>query len=352
MMRDDLQISIGILAHNEEPRIGKTLETLFTQDVFEKFSSEVVIVTNGCTDGTAAVARTSVRDHQAAWSIHGSARVEELTVAGKSNAWNHFVHELSSPRASVLVLMDADIELVNPNTISSMVATLETNSHAVVCVDRPVKDIEINKDRTFFQQLLVAATPEIDRNNVPLCGQLYCAVSDRLRQIELPNDIAGPEDGFLRALLITDGFTGPENQQRIVLDPAATHVFASVATPLELYKHEAWIVTGSIVNVLLFERFWAECTTHRSAMTLMRIWKEENPQWLRLYIQSQAERRGWRLLPRPWWTRRLSRLRGLPISQRIRRFPVAVVATVVDIFIFIAAIRNVRRGQFGEWRHK
>jgi glycosyltransferase involved in cell wall biosynthesis len=351
-MVKDLQISIGILAHNEEPRITKTLETLFVQDVFKKYSCEIVIVANGCTDGTAAAARRSTQDHQAVWSTLGSARVEELAVAGKSNAWNHFVHEFSSPQASVLVLMDADIELVKPNTISSMIATLKSNSQAVVCVDRPVKDIEISRDRTFFQQLLVAATPEIDRHDVPLCGQLYCAVSERLREIELPNDIAGPEDGFIRALLITDGFTRPEDRQRIVLDPAATHVFASVATPLELYKHEAWLVTGSIVNVLLFERFWAECTTNRSAMALMRIWEEENPQWLRAYVQERVKRRGWRLLPRQWWTRRFARLRGLSIGHRVRRVPVAVLATAVDVLIFIAAIRNVRRGQFGNWRHK
>jgi glycosyltransferase involved in cell wall biosynthesis len=139
-MVKDLQISIGILAHNEEPRITKTLETLFVQDVFKKYSCEIVIVANGCTDGTAAAARRSTQDHQAVWSTLGSARVEELAVAGKSNAWNHFVHEFSSPQASVLVLMDADIELVKPNTISSMIATLKSNSQAVVCVDRPVKD--------------------------------------------------------------------------------------------------------------------------------------------------------------------------------------------------------------------
>src|SRR5580692_3592205 len=87
----DSRVSIGILAHNEEPRIAKTLETLFSQDVFEKYCIELVIVPNGCTDETAAVARRSVQEHQSVWSIHGSARVEELAGAGKTNAWNKFV---------------------------------------------------------------------------------------------------------------------------------------------------------------------------------------------------------------------------------------------------------------------
>ena len=57
----DPRLSIGILAHNEEPRIGKTLQTLFAQDVFEKFPTEVVIVPNGCVDGTAETARQLLR---------------------------------------------------------------------------------------------------------------------------------------------------------------------------------------------------------------------------------------------------------------------------------------------------
>jgi hypothetical protein len=305
-------------------------------------------VANGCTDETSKLARRLIEDHLAMWPLGSAARVEDLAVAGKANAWNQFVHEFSSPRASVLVLMDADIELVKLNTISSMVETLQSSSQAVICVDRPAKDIQIEPNRNFFQRLLVAATPESDLADLPLCGQLYCAISDQLRMIELPMDIV-VEDGFLRALLLTDGFTRPENPRRIVLDPTAVHVFASVATPLELYKHEVWIVTGSIVNMLLFERFAAECTSDCSAMTLMKNWCNRNAQWLKLYVKRQAKERGWRLLPPSWWVRRWSRLRSLPLRLRIRRFPIAAVATAVDILIFIAAIRNVQRGEFGYW---
>src|SRR5664280_2002484 len=217
MVVNDPQLSIGVLAHNEASRIGVTLRTLFAQDVFQRFSTEVVIVANGCSDETAVVARRSLAEHHAVWSARGSARVEELAVAGKANAWNQFVHQFSSPRASMLVLMDADITLLNINTISSMVTTLESSPQAVVCVDRPVKDIETNINRTFFQRLLVATTPEIDPDNVPLCGQLYCALSAQVRLIKLPIEVVC-EDGFLRALLLTQGFTAPENRRRIVLD--------------------------------------------------------------------------------------------------------------------------------------
>ena len=201
--RDPL-LSIGILAHNEESHIGETLRSLFAQDVFQQYATELVIVANGCTDKTAEVAKRTLRDHQAVWSSLGTARVEEVIVAGKTNAWNQFVHRISSRHASMLILMDADISILNPNTISSMVATLQRSPKAVVCVDRPVKDIEIKANRTALERVLVAATPTVSLDNVPLCGQLYCALSVQLRLIHLPAEITC-DDGFLRALLLTQG---------------------------------------------------------------------------------------------------------------------------------------------------
>ena len=218
------KISIGILAHNEASRIHKTLQSLFLQDVFQQVETEIVIVANGCVDETAEVARRSLRDNQAIWSARGSARVEEIVVAGKANAWNAFVHNFSSPRASVLVLMDADITLLKVNTISSMVLTLENNARAVVCVDQPIKDIETKPNRTLFERLLVSATPKINPDDVPLCGQLYCVLSGPVRQITLPIEITC-EDGFLRALLLTQGFTTSENRRHIVLDCSVSHSF-------------------------------------------------------------------------------------------------------------------------------
>jgi hypothetical protein len=349
MLERDQLLSIGVLAHNEKLHIERTLQSLFTQNIFQRFSTEIVIVANGCTDETADLARRSLEVYRTVWSQSGSARVEELVVPGKVNAWNQFVHKFSSPAASMLILMDADITFSNSNTLSSMVTNLAHNTHAVVCVDRPIKDIETNTKRTFFQNLLVAATPTIDPNNVPLCGQLYCAFSEELRRIELPVDLP-VEDGFLRALLVTKGFTRDEDSTRIILDSTAAHKFESVGTIAELFKHEKWIVSSSIISMLLFERFWKECTPDRSAMALMRQWQDEDPQWLPRYIQRQVSERGWDLLPRHWWTRRWSGLHLLSFGRRLRRYPIALAAAAADALVFIAAIRDVQCGRaFRYW---
>lgn len=345
-----LKLSIGVLAHDEERGIEATLDSLFTQDVFEAFETEVVVVANGCTDSTAEVARRALERHRETWSRRGVARVEELPAAGKANAWNEFVHRLSTADAAVLALMDADISFMTAGTLSRMVTTLAETSRATVCVDRPVKDIDSETGRTVLQRLLASATPEIDPRNVPLCGQLYCAWSAPLREIWLPPAIQ-VDDGFVRAMLLTRGFTAPEDRGRIVLAPGAAHVFSSVASLGELLRHERWVVAGSIVNMLLFRKLGAEARPGRGAAELMREWHERDPDWLPRFVQGQARERGWRLLPRHWWTRRWARLRGAPRSEWLFRLPLALGAAAFDAVIFLGAIRQVRTGRgFRYWR--
>jgi glycosyltransferase involved in cell wall biosynthesis len=339
-----MKVSIGILAHNEEAHIGAALCSLFAQDIFELYSAEVIVVANGCVDRTVEIAKSILAEHQAVWNARGSARVVEIGAPGKTNAWNLFVHQLSAPLTSLLFLMDADIVLLSPNTLTSMVSTLERNPQAILCVDRNVKDIEIKRNPTLFERLLIAATPKLGAGRVPLCGQLYCVRSAQSRTIRVPPEIT-VDDGFLRALLLTQGFTAPEDATGIVLDSNAAHSFASVSTLRELFKHERWLIAGSIVNMLLFERFSAQAGAGRSAMTLMEKWGAEDAEWLPRYIESEVRRRGWALLPREYWIRRWTRLKGLPVRRAILRVPAAVIATVMDAMVFIAAIKDVRRGR-------
>src|SRR6476646_5141292 len=125
-----LNISIGILAHNEAAVISQTLQSLFQQNLFDDAVSgigiEIVVVSNGCTDETAAIARSTL-DHLAQQSIHPKVQwqVCEVLQAGKPNAWNLYVHQFSNPAADYLILMDADIQFIEPQTLSSMVKTLE-----------------------------------------------------------------------------------------------------------------------------------------------------------------------------------------------------------------------------------
>jgi len=155
------------------------------------------------------------------------------------------------------------------------------------------------------------------------------------------------------ASLLTHGFTKPNNTRRIIFDSAVGHSFTSVATIRELFKHEKWIVSGSIISMLLYERFWKECSEDRSAMKLMMHWQEQDAEWLPRYIRNQVHERGWRLLPRSWWIRRWEQLRKHSLRRGLLRLPVAAIATAMDALVFLAAIRDVRQGRaFRYWGRK
>ena len=104
-------VSIGILAWNEEKTIIRTLTSLFHQSIFSSDPNElavskweIIVVPNGCTDNTAETAINSLnqfckklyRQDKVQW------KVIEIEQAGKSNAWNHYVHDYSDKDAEVL----------------------------------------------------------------------------------------------------------------------------------------------------------------------------------------------------------------------------------------------------------
>src|SRR4051812_23355601 len=100
------RLSIAVRAWNEEAIIGRALNSIFQQSLFDELSKrgescEVLCIPNGCTDRTAEVA-TAVLAKQA--DSHPFARafiasVRNIREAGRNHTWNAFVHELSHPQA-------------------------------------------------------------------------------------------------------------------------------------------------------------------------------------------------------------------------------------------------------------
>jgi glycosyltransferase involved in cell wall biosynthesis len=125
-----ITISIGVLAYNESALISRTLGSLLQQSLFaddeSRFELEIVVVPNGCTDNTASVAHATLQTLIEPFNNpHVGWKVCELVQAGKSNAWNTYVHQLCSVKAKYLFLMDADIEFLEQDTLLSMIALLE-----------------------------------------------------------------------------------------------------------------------------------------------------------------------------------------------------------------------------------
>jgi glycosyltransferase involved in cell wall biosynthesis len=378
------RVSIGILAHNEAGGIGATLASLRRQSIFRPADCaldcqiEVVVVPNGCTDQTAVVAEsmfqsaiwtgaavesTTLRGNRRRVNValengrdrqrqsrdrNVSLKVCELAAAGKSNAWNRYVHELADAATEFCFLMDADIQLDQPRTLERMLGNLIATPEAWVAIDRPIKDVQLRQAGNVMESISAGISDD-DGSGKGITGQLYCARAEKLRQIWMPQGLA-VEDGFLRAMILTDRFTGPEQFERIVYTPDATHIYEAYTGVLSLLRHEKRIVIGTIVNQLIFDYLWATCSANLDAGTVVQQNNEQDPKWvLQLVARARRQRRWWLLHPSHTF-RRLRNLRRYSGLNLLKRLPIELAATLADWFVFVQANWAVQRGQgLGYW---
>lgn len=110
--------TILIPAHNEVAVIGRTLMNLSTGPLRNEF--KVVVIANGCSDATAAKAR-SVLPH---------ATVLETATPGKCNALNLGYHEADKQRP--VICLDADLD-VTLDALLSLIEALERENALAAC---------------------------------------------------------------------------------------------------------------------------------------------------------------------------------------------------------------------------
>lgn len=347
-----MRISIGILAWNEAQSIASTIESLFQQDLLKSGHNcveavEVVCVPNGCTDNTAEVARKAFHASQGPQAeMDVRCVVHELAFADKSNAWNMFVHELSDPSADYLFLMDADVHPRRANVLVSLLDELSRSPSAGVATPMFVKDTALKEGKGVFDQLQLAASRFNQQGPVPLTGGLYCARASALRTIWLPIGLL-VEDGFLRAMIVTEQFTREEDPGRIVRVPAAQVVFEGHLSPTALYRHERRIALGTAVNTFLF----GHLNAHKTATgcgEYIRQRNEKNPKWLAEVVETRVrDSRLWSV-PRSLLLRRWNGLAKMPLLRALRSLPMGVAASLFDLPILLSVNRALRTGTF--WR--
>ena len=337
-------ISVGILAWNEEDRIEKTLRSLFQQTALIDPSSvpgnstwEIIVVPNGCTDGTVACARRTLEDltsssnrKSISWVVH------EIHEAGKSNAWNEFVHHISSTDAALFVMLDADIEFGEPETIARSINSLLNDKYAVAVVDLPLKDAIRKTTRTLietvslrFSASSIAAPPSIS-------GQFFCARSAALRDIWMPKGLS-VEDGFLSAMIQTDCLRRPTDMRKIIRAERATHYYETLTSIRSILQHELRLILGTTLNCYLIWDclFFATDPKGHGAGATIRHKMNENSDWYRSLIDNAIKNHGHWRLPRGMFYRRFHGLRNN--KNPLRSLPIALLGFSIDLPLFLYA---------------
>jgi hypothetical protein len=356
--RNPVVLSIGMMAWNEEDSICTTLESLFRQSVFERLHArreqcEILVLANGCTDRTVAVARELFErmDREHPWADGFTARVIDIPEAGRNNAWNRFVHEFSAVEAQFIALMDADIVFHHRDTIYSLMATMEQRPHVSATSGRQCKNLIFKERKTLWERISIATSDMTGTIEGRISGQLYCMRANIARNLLLPRDLSANDDGFFKAAICTDFFSRPLDPSRIAQAPDAAHVYEAYVAWRDILNNQKRQMIGQTgVHVLLqyLNTLPAAERTHL-ADTLGRL-ESTDPDWLKRLIANHVRSRPffWQLFP-GILTFRFKRLWRLPGCRKLTHFPAAVAGCAVTFLACARAHRALRRGTTQYW---
>ena len=337
-----MKIAIGIMAYNEEKNIGGTISSLSDQTLFEMPDHAVAVhvVPNGCRDATADRAREALEVFAKKHPRVGG-QVNEVAEAGKANAWNHFVHGFSTPDAEALLLLDADIQFGERECLANVVDALVANPQAVVAVDLPLKDITAKENLSLREKMSVSASRLQVAGAPKIAGSLYFARAAALRSFWMPLGLI-VEDGFVKAMLLTDSFRKPEDTGAIVRAAGATHYFEAVTGFQAWFKHERRLVNGTAVNILLFSFIRDLVQKGEIPGEVIRTNNESNPAWVADLAKSY---RG--VLPgaSEFVFQPLNNLGRLPLKKRIVMAPVALLRAALNVAVCAVCQADVRAGR-------
>ncbi|MEH3159084.1 MAG: glycosyltransferase [Sphingomonas taxi] len=337
-------LSIGILAHNEAAIIARTIASLAGQSILDPARAaalglgqiEIVVVPNGCSDDTAGVAAAAL----AAFPAHVSVAVRELAQGGKSNAWNRFVHDLARPDATLIALMDADIEFGSADVLERLVERLHADPVAQVSTDRPVKDYR-HKTRLSPARPAVAARLGAEGG----AARAVRAIVLRARRGAAPHLAArGPAGrGRLPRGDAADRRLHPASPTKAPSPPVDVHHFYEPLEGVDAFvRHEARIIVGSVINAWLYTLLW-EAGKRGHAGAFVRQRNDQDPDWVEGVCQQARDREGRWLVPRSFVLGRLAPLGGQPLGRVVRRAPIAVAATLATLPAVLRANAILRR---------
>jgi glycosyltransferase involved in cell wall biosynthesis len=347
-----MKISIGILAHNEEAVIASMIDQTLRQDLFFDITSDIqfIVVANGCTDQTVHLANQTLMQ-----VVHHQSKnfgVKNIELAGKSNAWNKFVHEFAWLDAEYLILLDADIDFGSTNVLSRLIVALEDNPKAVVSVDRPKKGIEKQLQKGLLGKLSVVVSSVNQNGRAVITGQLYCMRGETIRNIYMPVGLPC-EDGFLRAMVVTSNFTHEDDSSNIITVNDVCHYFEALLSPGKLYRHEKRLIIGSAINMIIYTYLWSTVAeTGKDAGFLIKELNENEPRWLIDLIDKYKSSHGFWIVDRRFFFNRILQLisGNQKLSKKVILFPTAVFATFVTILIAIDVNCYFRKNNgLGHW---
>lgn len=341
------RVSVVVLAHNEEKNLPALIAELDQQRrALRHHDSDLLILANGCTDDTAAVARSGCERTFGPPTREWDWRVEEvLPRIGKAGAWNLAVHRYLRADSVVAAFLDADLTFFSHDEIARCADALLARPDAWVAAGR--------SRRVAQGRSIVARTAGlvggIDYDPHAFCGGHFTMRADIARRVMIPLGLI-IEDGLIKALLMSDFFRGRRDESLVRVDTFLG--FRPETTLRGLFRHELSLTVGQTLNCYLFEDL------HRSvgpgtpdAGELLVERHRADPLWFRRFVTAEVERRGRRCVHPAVRHKRLIRLRSQSPARRIMLLVPTLAAWLFDGWVARHAARVLRSGSwFGFWK--
>lgn len=332
-----------ILAKNEAQTIGRCLGQLAEQSFILSGSAPVSIhvAANGCTDDTVEVALGCsglFADNSVNLHVH------DLHPGGKSRSWNRVIHELTGDAVETFVFIDSDVDLATGTVVADLLQALE-DPHIAACTGFPIKDVAVKEHKSIIDRFSLTVSKRT-RHVGAVNGSLYVARARVLRSIWLP-DQTPAEDGFLNAMISTDGFSRTEDTSVIAAADQPTHSFRA-HRPFEFVAHERRMIVGTIINRWIFEYLWS-LKLISPAGPMIQQWNATDPDWVENLIRKRAGNANW-LIPNAILFYRFSGRAGRPWWKYAAYLPVAAIATLATMPpAFLANRRLKAMGSSATW---
>lgn len=185
-----------------------------------------------------------------------------------------------------------------------------------------------------MDKIIAAAGGGLDDWRSAICGQLYAMPSGIARRFHLPIGLP-VEDGFLRAMVLTDALTGPEDLSRIGGADGVFHIYDSERSIGALIRHQTRIVIGSAVNFAAFGAVAALPAPDRHA-ELARAAQDAG--WLKAVLRQGLPRWPFGYVPGHFLVKRLLRVIAQPRDLlRPKRVLVTVLGFGFDLVVYLRA---------------
>jgi len=250
-----------------------------------------------------------------------------------------------------MLLLDADIEFGELETIERTLCALREDKKAQVVVDRPLKDAVRRKKKSLLERISLRQSRSEESSGAPrLAGSFYLARAAMLRQIWLPKGLPS-EDGFIRSMIVTNCFRAAPDEERIARAEGASHYFETLVSPRRILAHELRVTIGTAINCYLAWDLLLFATDPEGpgAGITIRNWTRQDERWVQKVVSNAVANRGWWVLPRGMLLRRFAPVRR-PGGFKLRRAALCALTFAIDLPILLTANRVLKKNKgLGFW---